>query len=94
MSATEGFNKANIPYMFVLQQSVEATGTFDPVGTVVALLILVLGAWAARAGWRRYQAGAGTRSYGWLALAGIAGFVAVITAVSFLLNIAAALRLM
>lgn len=76
------------------QQTVEATGEFDPIGTIVGLVILLLGAYGARMGWRHYQTGTGVRAYGWLALGAMGAFIAAVMAVSFLLNIAAALGLM
>lgn len=78
---------------YPLQQSVEASREFDPVGTLVVLVIMILSAYAARAGWRRYRGGAGVRAYGWLVVAAIGGLVAVLTAVSFLVNIGAAFGL-
>ena len=75
------------------QQTVDATGEFDPVGTLVVFVILLLSVYGVRVGWLHYQAQTGVRAYAWLVLVIIGAFIATIMAISLLLNIAAALGL-
>lgn len=72
----------------LLQEQVEATGEFDPVGTLFTLLLGIAAAYGAYRLYQRYQGDGGALS---MVGAGALGLLAVLVAVAFIMNIAAAL---
>lgn len=75
----------------VLQVSEEATGEFDPVGTLVTLILLVLFAYGARWMWQRSEGTDGTRNRGWQVGALLLAGLAIIVLAAFAMNLMAAL---
>lgn len=79
--------------IYPLQQGpMAATGAFDPIETIVVLLVTMLGAYAARQSWLQYQAQ--DFRFRWVVAGGLGVSLAVLGAVSLLLNLAAVLGLL
>lgn len=76
--------------LLLLQVSEEATGEFDPVGTLFTLVLGILFAYGAYRLYGRYTGGGGALV---LVGAGVLGFLAVLVAVAFLMNLGAAVGL-
>lgn len=74
----------------LLQTLDEATGEFDPLGTLFVLVLTVLFAFGVRGGWRRYRSRDGTRRFGWLAGAGVCALFFVVFVAALAVNLAAA----
>lgn len=69
----------------------EATGEFDPIGTIVVLILIVLFAYAAYWAWVRADTRTGIKMWGYRGVAGITGGLAILFVISLLLNLAAAI---
>lgn len=78
----------------ILSVTSEATGEFDPVGTLFVLVLLVAFAYVAYYSWNHLGTATGLKL--WLFRAGVVGggFLAVIAAISFVMNLAAAVGLL
>lgn len=79
--------------MLPLQITEEASGEFDPIGTAIVLVLIVLFAYAAYWAWTRADTRTGIKMWGYRGAAGISGFLAFLMVISLLLNLAAAVGL-
>lgn len=72
----------------------EATGEFDPLGTLVTLLLLAAFAYVAYVSWNRLGTATGIKL--WLFRAGVlgGGLMAILISISFVLNLAGALGIL
>lgn len=75
----------------VLQIAGEATGEFDPIGTLIVLVLIVLLAYAARRAWSRGTSSGGVRSWGWRLGALVSGVFALTAVAALALNVLAAI---
>lgn len=69
----------------------EATGEFDPIGTIVLLVLIALLGYAAYWSWGQADTRTGIKMWVFRGIAGITGGLAFLAIVSFLLNLAAAI---
>jgi hypothetical protein len=76
----------------LLQGSTDGTRAVDPIGTAIVLLLVVLGAYAARQSWQQYRTG--DPRLRWVVAAGLGVSIAVLGTVSLLLDLAAVLGLL
>ena len=73
--------------IYPLQQApIAATGTFDPIETILVLLVTVLAAYAARQSWLQYQAQ--DSRLRWVVAGGLGVTLAILGVVSLLLELA------
>lgn len=78
----------------ILQVSEEATGEFDPLGTLVVLVLVGLFAYGAKRGWERGTKADGAKTWGWRAAAVFSAVIALAAVAAFVMNVLAALGLM
>lgn len=78
----------------IIQGAEEATGEFDPVGTLVVLVLIGLFAYGAKRGWERGTNPDGSASWGWRLAAVVSGGIAIIAVAAFVMNLLAAIGIM
>lgn len=83
-----------LSHSVLLQESVEATGEFDPIGTLVVIVLIAVFAYAAKRGWARGKRVDGVTSWGWRLAAVGAGVIALLGVVAFVMNLLAAVGVM
>ncbi|SEP17357.1 hypothetical protein SAMN04487948_11864 [Halogranum amylolyticum] len=74
-----------------LLQFEEATGEFDPVGTLILFVIIAASLYGARAAFLRSKSSGGAKRYGLLASAVFGGLLALLFVAAFVMNLAVAL---
>lgn len=77
----------------VLQTAGEATGEFDPIGTLIVLVAIILLVYAAWRAGSRGTSSSGVRSWGWRLGALVSGVIALIAVVALAMNVLAAIGL-
>lgn len=78
----------------VMQISEEATGEFDPLGTLFVLVLIVVFGYIARWTWKRADTSDGARRWGWRIVTLVFGGVALIGIFSLAINLLAALGIL
>lgn len=77
-----------------MQIGEEATGEFDPLGTLFILVLIVVFAFIARWTWKRADTSDGVRQWGWRIATLVFGGVALIAIFSLAINLLAALGIL